>query len=94
MSLTVITGIALVLSTLIYHAGLAYLFARAEFGVVLKLPHRERPSVIARHPGDYRRGCRLIFLGWIVAAMGYVMLAAILHDTGDPIDLPSQQACS
>jgi hypothetical protein len=40
MTLTAATGIALILSTLIYHGGVAYLFARAEFGDVLKAPQR------------------------------------------------------
>jgi hypothetical protein len=42
MNLTTTTGIALILSTLIYHGGLAYLFARAQFGKVLNLPRREK----------------------------------------------------
>lgn len=85
MSLTTATGIAPILSTLIYHGGLAYLFTRAQFGDVLKAPQREKLLIIARHPTDYRRGCRLILMGWIVAAMGYVMLAVLLRDAGDPI---------
>lgn len=85
MSLPTATGIALILSTLIYHGGLAYLFARAQFGDFLEAPQREKLLIIARHPTDYRRGCRLILLGWIVAAMGYVMLAVLLRDAGDPV---------
>ena len=30
-------------------------------------------------------GCRIVLIGWIVAALGYVMLAALLRDAGDPI---------
>ena len=98
MSLTTTTGIALILSTLIYHGGLAYLFARAQFGDVLNLPvpqkigdhllvghRREKLLIIAKHPDDYRRGSRIVLVGWIVAALGYVMLAALLRDAGDPI---------
>jgi len=85
MNLTTTTGIALILSTLIYHSGLAYLFARAEFGEVLKLPRREKLLIIAKHPDEYRWGCRFILIGWIVAALGYVMLAVLLRDAGDPI---------
>jgi hypothetical protein len=54
MSLTTMTGIALILSTLIYHGGLAYLFARVQFGEVLNLPRREKLLIIARHPDEYR----------------------------------------
>jgi hypothetical protein len=79
------TGIALILSTLIYHGGLAYLFARSEFGDVLKASQVEKLVIIARHPGAYRRGCGLILLGWIVAAVGYVMLAILLRDAGGAI---------
>jgi hypothetical protein len=85
MNLTTTTGIALILSTLIYHGGLAYLFARAQFGKVLNLPRREKLLIIARHPDAYRWGCRIVLVGWIVAALGYVMLAALLRDAGDPI---------
>jgi hypothetical protein len=85
MSLTTTTGIALILSTLLYHGGLAYLFARAQFGEVLKLPQREKLLIIARHPDEYRRGNRIVLMGWIVAALAYVMLAALLRDAGDPI---------
>lgn len=85
MSLTTATGIALILSTLIYHGGLAYLFARAQFGEVLKLPRGEKLLIIAEHPDEYRWGCRIILAGWIVAAVGYVMFAALLRDAGDPI---------
>ena len=59
MSLTTATGIALILSTLIYHGDLAYLFARSEFGDLLEAPQREKLLIVARHPTDYRRGCRL-----------------------------------
>jgi hypothetical protein len=85
MTLTTATGVALILSTLIYHGGLAYLFARAQFGEVLNLPRREKLLIIARHPDEYRWGCRTVLVGWIVAALGYVMLAALLRDAGDPI---------
>jgi hypothetical protein len=98
MSLATATGIALILSTLIYHGGLAYLFARAQFGDVLNLPvpqkigdhvpvghRREKLLIIAKHPDDYRWGSRIVLVGWIVAALGYVMLAALLRDAGDPI---------
>ena len=54
MSLTTMTGIALILSTLMYHGGLAYLFARAQFGEVLNLPRREKLLIIAWHPDEYR----------------------------------------
>lgn len=85
MSLTTTTGIALILSTLIYHGGLAYLFARARFLEVLNLPRREKLLIIARHPDEYRWGGRIILVGWMVAAMGYVMLAALLRQAGDPM---------
>ena len=85
MSLTTTTGIALILSTLIYHGGLAYLFARAQFLEVLKLPREKQLSIIARHPEEYRLGCRVVLIGWIVAALGYVMLAARLREAGDPM---------
>jgi hypothetical protein len=85
MSLTTITGIALILSTLIYHGGHAFLFARAQFGEVLNLPRREKLLIIAKHTEAYRWGCRSILLGWIVAALGYVMLVALLRDAGDRI---------
>jgi len=85
MNLTTTTGIVLILSTLIYHGGLAYLFARAQFLEVLKLPRREKLLIIARHPDEYRWGCRIVLIGWIVAALGYVMLSALLRDAGDPI---------
>jgi hypothetical protein len=84
MSLTTATGIALILSTLIYHGGLAYLFARAQFLEVLKLPRKEKLLIIARHPDDYRRGGRIVLIGWIVAALAYVMLADLLREAGDP----------
>lgn len=85
MSLITATGIALILSTLIYHGGLAYLFARAQFGDVLDLPRREKLLIIAKHPDAYRWGSRIVLVGWIVAAPAYVMLAALLRDAGDPI---------
>ena len=85
MSPVTATGIALILSTLIYHGGLAYLFAQSEFGDVLKASQKDKLVIIARHPAEYRRGCRLILLGWIVAAIGYVMLAILLRDAGDTI---------
>lgn len=86
MSLTTMTGIVLILSTLIYHGGLAYLFARAQFGEWLKLPqrsYREKLLIIAKHTEEYRWGFRIILIGWIVAALGYVMLTALLRDAGD-----------
>ncbi|HZY44432.1 MAG TPA: hypothetical protein VFF70_06755 [Anaerolineae bacterium] len=88
MNLTTTTGIALILSTLIYHGGLAYLFARAQFEEWLNLPqrsYREKLLIIARHPEEYRWGFRIILIGWIVAALGYVMLTVLLRDAGDPI---------
>jgi len=85
MSLTTTTGLALILSTLIYHGGLAFLFARAQFGEVLNLPRREKLLIIARHTAEYRWGCRIILVGWVVAALGYVLLAALLRDEGDLI---------
>ena len=85
MNLTTTTGIVLILSTLIYHGGLAYLFVRAQFLEVLKLPRRERLLIIARHPDAYRWGFRIVLVGWVVAALGYVMLAVLLRDAGDPM---------
>ena len=85
MNLTTTTGIALILSTLIYHGGLAYLFVRAQFLEVLNLPRREKLLIIARHPDEYRWGGRIVLIGWIVAALGYVMLAALLREAGDPM---------
>jgi hypothetical protein len=85
MTLTTTTGIALILSTLIYHGALAFLFARAQFLEVLKLPRREQLLIIARHIDEYRWGCRIILMGWIVAALAYILLAALLRDAGDPI---------
>ncbi len=85
MSITTVTGITLILSTLIYHGGLAYLFARAEFGEWLKLPRRQKFLIVARHTDEYRWGFRIILVGWVVAALGYVMLAVLLRDAGDPI---------
>jgi hypothetical protein len=82
MSLTTTTGIALILSTLIYHGGLAYLFARAQFGEVLNVPRGQKLLIIVRHINEYRWGCRLILIGWVAAALGYVMLGALLSDTG------------
>jgi hypothetical protein len=73
------------LSTLIYHGGLAYLFVRAQFLDVLKLPREKQLVIIARHPEEYRWGCRIVLIGWIAAALGYVMLAALLREAGDPI---------
>jgi hypothetical protein len=83
MSLTTITGIALMLSTLIYHGGLSFLFVRAQFLEVLKLPRKEQLLIIAKHTGEYRWGCRIILTGWVVAALGYVLLAVLLHDAGE-----------
>ena len=85
MSPVTATGILLILSTLIYHGGLAYLFTRSEFGDVLKASQKDKLVIIARHPGEYRRGCDLVLLGWIVAAVGYVMLAILLRDAGDTV---------
>jgi hypothetical protein len=83
MSLTTATGIALILTTVIYHGGLALLFVRAEFGEVLKLRGRERLLVIAKHTDAYRWGCRIVLTGWIVGALAYVMVAGLLRDSGD-----------
>lgn len=88
MSLTTATGIALILSTLLYHGGLAVLFVRAQFGEVLKLPDREKLLLVARHTKAYQLGCRIVLIGWIVAALGYVMLTALLRAAGDPIISP------
>ena len=85
MSLTTTTGIALILSTLIYHGGLVYLFVRAQFLEVLKLPRAKQLLIIARHPQEYRWGGRIVLIGWIVAALAYVMLAALLREAGDPM---------
>lgn len=85
MNLTTTTGTVLILSTLIYHGGLAYLFARAQFLEVLNLPRREKLLIIAKHPDAYRWGCRIVLIGWIIAALGYVMLAALLREAGDPM---------
>ena len=85
MSPVTATGIALILSTLIYHGGLTYLFTQSEFGDVLKASQKDKLVIIAMHPGEYRLGCNLILLGWIVAAVGYVMLAILLRDAGDTI---------
>jgi hypothetical protein len=85
MSLITATGITLILSTLIYHGGLTYLFVRAQFLEVLKVPRREKLLIIARHPEAYRWGGRIVLMGWIVAALGYVMLAALLREAGDPM---------
>lgn len=85
MSLTTITGIALILSTLIYHAGLVLLFARAQFGEVLDHPRNEKLRIIARHPVAYWQGSLLVLIGWIVAALSYVLLTILLQAAGDPI---------
>jgi hypothetical protein len=85
MSLITTTGITLILSTLIYHGGLALLYARAHFGEVLNLSRGERLFTIARYPKQYLWGCRIVLVGWIVAALASVMLAAILRDAGDQI---------
>jgi hypothetical protein len=82
MSLSAITGLVLVLTTLTYHSGLALLFMRGQFGQVLSLPRRERFGVIARQIAVYRWGYRIILAAWIVAAMGYVMLAVLLQEAG------------
>ncbi len=85
MSLTTATGIVLILSTLIYHGGLTYLFVRAQFLEVLRLPRDKQLLIIARHPEVYCWGCRIVLVGWVVAALGYVMLATLLREAGDPI---------
>ena len=85
MSLTTATGIGLVLSTLIYHGGLAFLYARAHFGEVLNLSRGERLFTIAKYPRQYLWGSRIALLRSIVASLAYVMLALILRDAGDPI---------
>jgi len=85
MSLTTTTGIALILSTLVYHGGLAFLYARAHFGEVLTLPRGEKLFTIAKYSNQYVTGSRIVLVGWIVAATAYVMLTAILREAGDPI---------
>jgi hypothetical protein len=85
MNLIPATGIALTLSTLIYHGGLAFLYARAHFGDALTLSRGERLFTIARYPNQYVLGFRIVLFGWILAALAYVMLAVILRDAGDPI---------
>jgi hypothetical protein len=85
MSLTTATGIALILSTLIYHGGLVFLYARAQFAEVLNLSRVEKLFTIAKYASQYLWGCRIVLLGWIVASLAYVMLTAILRDAGDPI---------
>ena len=85
MNLATTTGIALILSTLIYHTGLGYLYARAHFGKVLSLSRGDKLFTIAKYPAQYVTGTRIVLLGWIVAALAYVMLAATLRDAGDPI---------
>ena len=85
MSLTTATGIGLILSTLIYHGGLAFLYARAHFKEVLSLSRGERLFTVAKYPNQYIWGCRIALVGWIVAALAYVMLTIILRDAGDPI---------
>ena len=85
MSLTTTTGIALILSTLVYHGGLAFLYSRAHFGEVLNLPRGEKLFTIAKHSNQYVGGSRIVLVGWIVGAMAYVMLTAILREAGDPI---------
>ena len=85
MSLTTATGIALILSTLIYHGGLAFLYARAHFGEVLNLSRGEKLFTIAKYSNQYVTGCRIVLLGWIVGALASVMLTVILRDAGDPI---------
>jgi hypothetical protein len=49
----------------------------------LKVQRREKVSIIARHIDEYRWACRAILAGWIVAALAYVMLAALLRGAGD-----------
>ena len=88
MSLTIATGIALTASTLLYHGGLAVLFIRAQFGEVLNLPDRDKLLIIAKHIKEYQWGCRIVLIGWIVAALGYVMLTVLLRDAGDFIISP------
>jgi len=85
MSLTTTTGIALILSTFVYHGGLAFLYARAHFGEVLNLPRGEKLFTIAKHSNQYVGGSRIVLVGWMVGAMAYVMLTAILREAGDPI---------
>lgn len=85
MILSTATGIVLILTTLTYHGGLALLFARAQFGEVLKLSRKERFSIIARHLADYRRGYRSVLVAWIMGALAYIMLTALLRDAGDAI---------
>jgi hypothetical protein len=85
MTLITTTGIALILSTLIYHAGLAFLYARAHFAEVLTLSRGKKLFTIAKYPSQYLWGCRIVLIGWIVAALASVMLATILRDAGDQI---------
>ena len=85
MSLSAWTGLVLIMSTVTYHGGLALIFARAEFGEVLKRPRKDRFAIIARHLADYRWGYHSVLVAWIVAALGYIMLAALLRDAGDLI---------
>ena len=85
MSLTSATGIALILSTLIYHGGLAFLYGRAHFGEVLNLSRGEKLFTIAKYTHQSLWGCRVVLLGWIVAPLAYGMLTVILRDAGDLI---------
>ena len=85
MSLITATGIALILSTVIYHGGLAFLYARAHFAEALTLSRGERLFIIAKYPKQYVLGFRIVLVGWILSALAYVMLTVILRDAGDQI---------
>jgi hypothetical protein len=85
MSLITATGIALILSTVIYHGGLAFLYARAHFAEALTLSRGERLFTIAKYPSQYVLGFRIVLVAWILSALAYVMLTMILWDAGDQI---------
>lgn len=85
MSLNTSTGIALILTTLTYHGGLAFLYARAHFAEVLTLSRGERLFTFAKYSSQYIWGFRIVLVGWILAALAYVMLAVILRSAGDQI---------
>jgi hypothetical protein len=85
MNITIIAGITLILSTLIYHGGLVLLFTKAQFGEILKLSRNEKLLIIARHTAAYLLGFRIVLIGWIAAVLGYVMLTILLRDSGDSV---------
>jgi len=101
MSLITATGIALILSTLIYHGGLAYLFARAQFGDVLDLPRREKLLIIAKHPDAYRQDARRGESDVSGSTpLGYLRGADVVDTDWYPVpavtakDLPAVMVCS